>query len=66
MLQIMSKQTSRYQVMVNDISGRLIWEKQFVVNPGDNVLPIYVESSGIYFIRIQNENTQHVFKLVVE
>jgi hypothetical protein len=55
------------EVSVYDLQGRLVSKQSYVANAGDQVrLGTEILNSGVYFVRVSNENSTQTAKLVVK
>lgn len=63
-INVITQETGRYSIEIIDIQGRKI--KEYKLSEGEQQLPSFILSKGIYFIRIQSEEGKvGVQKLIV-
>jgi hypothetical protein len=59
-------ETGTYNLMVTDINGRIIQTTINSLSTGVNLINLNEVQKGVYIFKISNENTQKVFRVVIQ
>ena len=64
-LAINNSRSGIFLVSIMDVFGRVIYSQNQSLNHGNNILPLSIEKTGIYFLTIGNERERIVRRVVI-
>ena len=64
-LSVISQTKGRFDLTIVDVFGRVIYNQKQNLSQGNNILPLILEQTGMYFLTIGNEKERIVRRIVV-